>query len=701
MSGARRPGLRRRLSLALVGVALVSIALLAGVNYFFARLLINDSVEEQLMSVRDVSVQAIDRGIARLEADVSVLAADPSVVDALVELSGEYDMLDQDITPEQIAELTALYESEVLPPFVEAGVDIAPGDLVPASPAGRYLQQQYIADNPAGFDERDGLDDADDGTGYSAAHAVHHPQLRALMENARMSDLILVDADSLEVVYSTEKRIDLGTNVVDGPYADLGLGNVLDDLASVAVGETVLSDSWFYVPTRGAPVFFLASAVRSGTDVVGAVVTEVPVEALTAAITAGQNWELLGLGDTGENYVVGIDRTLRSETRTWLEDPDDYLRRYADRNGQDAADVIETVGSPVLIQTVDNDAVSAGLVGDEFIGTVTNYLGTETLAASAPAGVGNVDWVVVVEQATSESNAALDSLLRRILIVVAILLPIMAVLGVLIARTLTKPIDSLVQAADRVAAGDLDVDLDYLGTNELGDLGRQLEGVAGQLESRQAAILDEERHINDVLSAILPARLFDRVRQGEQAIEDIFDTATIVSVTVDAIPEATGVQQDVVLEVTERLSEESDALMARHGAETVRRSSGNKIFVTGLGQPDACVADAVRLAVEAVQLTSAVGADFGLELTARAGVSAGDVATGVVGGDQLSFGVWGDPPNTAATLDALAQPGQILVDGNVAEQLGPDWDVGPGVDLPGLADDVEAHVVRGRSTAST
>ncbi len=384
--------------------------------------------------------------------------------------------------PTRSAELTALYESEVLPPFVEAGVDISPGDLVPASPAGRYLQQQYIAANPAGFDERDALDDADDGTGYSAAHALHHPRLRALMENARMSDLILVDADSFEVVYSTKKRIDLGTNVVDGPYADRGLGVVLDDLASVAVGETVLSDSWFYVPTRGAPVFFLASAVRSGTEVVGAIVTEVPVEALTAAITAGENWDVLGLGDTGESYVVGIDRTLRSEPRSWFEDPDDYLRRYADRNGQDAAELIETVGSPVLIQTVDNDAVSAGLVGEEFVGTVTNYLGTETLAASAPAGVG-VDWVVVVEQATSESNAALDSLLRRILLVVAV---------VAADHGHSRGVDrSDPDQAARVARaggrpsrrGDLDVDLGDFGTNELGDLGRQLEGVAGQLES--------------------------------------------------------------------------------------------------------------------------------------------------------------------------------------------------------------------------
>ena len=34
--------------------------------------------------------------------------------------------------------------------------------------------------------------------------------------------------------------------------------------------------------------------------------------------------------------------------------------------------------------------------GDEFLGTVTNYLGTETLAASGPADAGGLGWVVVV-----------------------------------------------------------------------------------------------------------------------------------------------------------------------------------------------------------------------------------------------------------------------------------------------------------------
>ena len=513
-----------------------------------------------------------------------------------------------------------------------------------------------------------------------------------------MDDLLFLDADTADVVYSTKKRIDFGTNGSTGPYVDDGPGEVLDDLTSVAVGDAVVSDTFFYIPTRGAPVIFLAAAIRSRPEVVGAVVTEVPVEVLSAVMTAEFDWQLLGLGDTGESYVVGADGTLRSESWAWIEDPEDYLRRHAERyDDQDATDLIATVGSPVLLQPVDNEAVTTAAEGEEFLGTVTNYLGIETLAASAPVDVSGLDWVVVVERNTSETDSALNSFLRTILIELAILLPTIALVGFLLARTLTRPAQSLVEAADRIAGGDLDTEVQDLGNNELGDLGRQLEGVAHQLEVRDQAIVAEERNINDMLTAVLPARLVDRFRGGEEAIEDIFDTATIISATVDGIPEAVGVDQDVVLEIADRLNEEADGLMEQFGIERIRRSSGSQLFAAGLGHGDAQVAEAAQFAASIAALVPEIGAESRAQLTVRLGLSAGEVATGVLGTSQLTFGVWGEATNTAVTLGALAAPGQILADQPVSEALGVDWDVGPAEDLPGLADDIEAHLVRPRS----
>ena len=347
MSRDLNNGLRRRLLVTLVGVAFVSVVLISAVIYVFARVLIDDGVEEQLVSVSDTRVEALEVGLENIQSQISTLAANPSVVDALTELSKEFSQLDDSISSDQIADLTSIYTTEVLPPFVAAGVDLPAVDLVPSSAAGRFIQHRYIAENPNGYEDRDQLDDSGDGSGYSAAHAVHHPLLRTLLDKSAMSDLLLVDADSGYVVYTTKKRIDLGTNGLAGPYATdvdgvpAGLGEVLDRLSTVAVGDTVVSDSVFYVPTAGDPVFFLAAAVRTGSNVIGALVTEVPVELITSLMTAGQDWKLLGLGDTGETYIVGPDRTLRSDSRLWLEDPEEYLRLHVEQYGdQAAADLI-------------------------------------------------------------------------------------------------------------------------------------------------------------------------------------------------------------------------------------------------------------------------------------------------------------------------------------------------------------------------
>ena len=701
MRRSRNTGLRSRLSLTLVGVALVSVLLLSAVNYTFARILIDDSSQGLLESIRDGRIQALQNGVDRVESRVSTFAADPGVVAALTDLAAGYDQLDDEITREQVDALAGIYDAEVLPPFIEAGADISGAQLVPSSTAGRYVQQQYIAGNPNGFDDRDLFDDAGDGSEYSAAHAKYHPMLRDLMNTSGFADMLLVDADSGQVVYSVKKRIDLGTDgstwpdVGDFPNIR-GIGSALDQLSGIAVGDATLSDAVFYIPSAGAPVLFAAAAVRSGSNVVGALVTEIPIDSLNALMTAGGDWEVLGLEKTGEAYVVGADGTLRSESRVWIEDRDDYLRRFVKRyDDQARADLIATVGSPVLLQTVDNAAESAAIDGDEFIGTVTNYLGTETLAASAPAQIRGLNWGVIVEQNTSESNSALNSLLRAMLVVLTTLLPLIAVVGWLLARTLTRPAEVLVDAAARIANGNLDAEVEDLGRNELGDLGRQLEGVARQLDSREQSILDEERHIIDMLSAALPDRLVERVRRGEHAIDDIFDTSTAIAVTIDGIPEAAGIDQDLALEITERLLEEADALMERYGIERVRRSSGSQLYLAGLDHDDARVSDAASFVFAAIKSVAEIGAEFGQTFTARAGMSAGNVATGVLGNAQLSFGVWGDPPGMAATLASLAQPGQVLADASVVEQLGPDWDFGPLEELPSLADDVAAHVVNG------
>ena len=672
MSRNRNSSLRARLSRTLVGLGLASVVLLAGVNFLVVRSLLDSGVRDQLVTLRDLRRDSVDLAIGRLNARVATLASDPGVVSALADLQGAYDQLDDDLTEGQVGELESVY-TEVVRPYDEAGVDRPDVDaLLPDSVAGRSLHYRYIAANPEA--DRSDLVDAGDGTPYSAAHADHHRFLQGLASSIGASDLLLIGADSNDVVYSVQKRIDLGTDVERGPYAETGLGTAWERLGQAAVTDAVIVDTSFYLPDASAPIAHVAATVRADTEVIGAIVVEIGIDALTDIVTAGQDWDLLGLGDTGDAYIVGADGRLRTVPRAWFDGPDAYVERYRKTSGDDRiAGLMEFTGSPVLLHQIDNAAISAAIGGDEFVGIVDNGLGRRALTASAPLEVDGVDWYVITEQQTSETRDELERFVVTIAALLALLLPILALVGIVLARVFARPVVPLVEAARGIADGDFDTAVPDLGRNELGDLGRQLRNVAGQLRDQDASVAAEEQRILTMLSSVLPPDLVERVRRGEHDVADVIDDGTVIALRIRDLPEPSGAEQDAVLELTARLADEVDELAIGCGVERVRVASDQELFVAGRGQSGVAADVAVSFAIAAVAHIEAVGAEHGVGIEAHAGLSAGSVATGVLGSHQMSFGMWGAPVGHAIELGNLEAPSRVVIDASVADELTGNW----------------------------
>lgn len=66
------------------------------------------------------------------------------------------------------------------------------------------------------------------------------------------------------------------------------------------------------------------------------------------------------------------------------------------------------------------------------------------------------------------------------------------------------------------------------------------------------------------------------------------------------------------------------------------------------------------------------------------GLASGDVVTGVVGTERVTFNVWGNPRRRAETLASVAGRSEILVDPAVASHIGEEWAVDPALGLVGL-----------------
>lgn len=650
----RRPRkLRRQLSRTLVFVAFLSVLLVGGLNFFAARQLLDNGTEEQLVGTGETRARSIERGVSRQLETVAAIAGDLSVVSALDDLAAAFPgagTLDDD----QRAELDDFYLERVVTPLGDLDIaDVTVEQVEPASDAGRYLQYHYtVADADV---DRSAVDDAGDGSIYSDQHAVHHPYLASLADTLLFDDLLLVSAENGEIVYSTEKRIDFGTSLVDGPYRDSTLADtVLDELRRVPAGDAVLADFEIFVPGGGEPVAFVAAAVRDDTELVGAVVAQISVDRLNQITTAGERWEAVGL-DTGESYVVGSDGLLRSESRLWIEDPEAYL----DRVDADLADRIEAIGSPVLVQPVETAPVAAALDGDDFRGRADNYLGESSLSFATPIEVTGVDWVVVADVPLSEARAPLYTYFWRMLLIVVIIVPIAALLGAWLAKRSTRPVWPVVNAATAVAAGERDPDLPSLGRDEFGDLGRRLKRMAHDLGEQEQHLLDEYEDTRRLLLTVLPPRLVDDdgvVAGSGEAAE--LATAIAIGFTIAA-------GQDVDEELDEQLGRINaliDEDAHEQGVERVRAAADRSLFVVGIGRDADGADEALAFAGDVRRHVDELAENDAIDIGLHIGVSTGPIGVGVLRRGTMTFGAWGEPVRRALAIAALSATDDVLVD---------------------------------------
>lgn len=656
----RRPRrLRREVAWALVLTALLAVATFGGVNFFAARDLLVRETEQQLANVAATRAESIAAGTERVVSTVSVASGDLAIVGALEDFTAAFrDLSDRTLTPAESAELDAWYAERVIDQLDEAGLGpVALSDVVPTDPSARWVQYHYTVRSPG----QPPPIDPGDGSRYTEVNADVEASAQQFSSARGGGDVLLID-DTGTVVYTLFKRNDVGTNLVSGPYANTALAQVVtNDLPRARVGDTLLTD--FGLSTSGRPSMYAVSAVSSGTRVLGALAVEIPVALLNEITSASGGWSEIGLAE-GDSYVVTPEQVLQSEPRAWLDDPDGYLEqlRAGDETDQAEAQLIDVVGSPVGVQVIDTAAVRAALDGEEYRGLTRDYFGRSVFAASESFTAGGQQFVVVTEAPRSAALAPLSRYLLRILVVLVIVIPVVAAIGVWLSRVLSRPIRPSVEAAQSIVAGDRDPDLDTARRDEFGDLARRLAGMARALAAHEAELSAEYERTRQLLLSVLPPQLVDEdgsvVGTGEAA-----ERATVVAVTL--APSDEHADHEMTSHALRQAAGVAEQLADGAGLQRVRTSADRYLFLAGMGSEDTGADDAVAFAG---QLRSALdAADVDALLDLHIGLSTGPVATGVFDTGSLTFGAWGDPVRRALALAALSEVDVLLVDATTAQ----------------------------------
>ncbi len=688
---------RRRHSLSIKSLLLLMLLLVSVgsnvvvgvIGYINGTESLTTAARERLIEVRDSRAREILSLFDTIESSLLLASRDSAVVDAEIAFSaGVGDLETQGIaggavaaaglegssgilTPEQEAELEAYFTDDFGPALNEAtGEQADATSFIPGSAAARYLLYHYVV---AGGDDPSAVDDAGDGSAWSAAHAEFHDYLRRLANLSGYPDLVLISGSG-QVVYSVGKGVDLGADLVEGPYSYSNLALAFQGAMSGSRLDTVsFADFERYAPALDAPTGWAVAPLASDDAIVGAIGVRLPSERIDAVMTGGENWDESGLGRTGEAYLVGtVDHLMRSTSRGLVENPERYFdAATAAGLPVETAEQAVATDQTLLLQEVDTKAVELASDGKSGVVTDGNYLNATTIAAYAPIKPAKFSWVIIAEIDADEALAPVQDFTSNLAISSAILVGVVSLISVIISGIAVRPLRRLRDAARRIAAGETGVQVEAGESDELADVAAAFNDMSRSLELKNS-LLEEQRQENErLLRTLMPETLAKRYREGAKTIVEDHQEVTVLFADIVGFEEfGRGLDSEKALDLLNDIFRAFDDAAEEHGVERVRSTRNGYLASCGLTVPRVDNARrAVSFSVEMARIVERFGAQQGADLSIRVGVDTGTVTSGLVGRSAMVYDLWGDAVSLAFRLQGGATENGIFLTQRVVDKI--------------------------------
>lgn len=339
-------------------------------SYSSSRKSLEEQAFNQLVSVRNVKQAFIKEWFTTRKSNIITLAEDEMVINAVKEFKKA---------------------------FYELGSE--------------KVRELYITRNPYPAGKKLEYFDAQDGSNYSRLHARLHPIFKHYLEEYGYYDIFLVDAEKGDIIYTVFKELDFGTSLIAGPYNTTNIARLFKDVNTVNTNDrsyVKLIDFESYAPSNGDPASFIASPIYEGNQKIGMLIFQMPIDKIDAVMQ-----ERSGLGETGETYLVGADKLMRSNSR------------FSEK-------------ATILAQRIDTTGAREALGGGTGCKVIDDYRGTPVLSAYAPFNVLGLNWAIIAEIDKAEAFKAVDRLKKWMIIIGLAAAGFVAGLGILVVKITSK-----------------------------------------------------------------------------------------------------------------------------------------------------------------------------------------------------------------------------------------------------------------------
>ncbi len=660
----------------LLAVSIASVVATGIVGYISGTNAIRKSVNDNMVQLRESRTSQIEAMFTSLTNTVAVVSHGQTVISAMNDYSQAFADLrasNPEISPADQAALKSYYSSVFAPEMSrETGKEVDPSIYLPTDRAQQYLQARYTVPPAGDWTKAIQVGSAGDPSAWSAVNARLQPYFRDLTERSKLDDLLLIDRGG-NVVYSAYKGVDLGTNLINGPLQSSQLADgFAKAMAASSADEVIVTDFGQYAPALGKPVAWVLTPVGSGGSINGVMALQVPVDGINAVMTGDEHWQQQGLGSTGETFLAGPDKTMRSTSRMLITDPARYRSDVVDAGTPaSVADRVVARKNPILLQPVGDSATTAALTGKSGVTETKDYLGNKVLAAYGPVDVPGLNWVLVAKIDSDEAFAPVNTFARNLALTTAGIVLVVSLLSVLLARAFARPLRVLNDAARKVSAGDYGVTVGLRSRDELGDLAGSFNDMSRSLETKQA-LIDKQRDENrELLTTLMPEALADRYQEGETTIIENHRNVSVVFTELAGLDEYTATMpaEDAV-RVRSAFADSVESAAQAHGLDRVQALRGGFLASCGLTVPRIDHVDrSVQFALEVQRTVRSLNAQFGTDFTVRAGIDSGSVSAGLVGSKSMVYELWGEALDLAYRVHAATGEPGIFVSQRVRDAL--------------------------------
>jgi methyl-accepting chemotaxis protein len=228
------------------------------------------SVNDRLMAVRDSKNAMLENYLNTIKGQVVSLSKDTMVIDAVTAFGRGASVfreelgLDESALDKSKKSVLTYYRDEFGRQYErQTGRSAEVNQFIARIDDDSIaLQSAYIAENPNALGEKHQMDRAEADTAYNRVHGIYHPAIRAFLEEFGFYDVLLCDTHSGDVVYSVFKELDYSTSLIDGPFADSGLGEAFRRANTLGDSDFAIVDFKQYTPSYESPASTIASAVE-------------------------------------------------------------------------------------------------------------------------------------------------------------------------------------------------------------------------------------------------------------------------------------------------------------------------------------------------------------------------------------------------------------------------------------------------------